>query len=71
MRANEKCSVVTFIEVDIRHRIVPWFMVRDLDLHFQGQIYFVMHLLQKMRRQRMSPEDFHRLARPRRGFALV
>ena len=37
LQAREKCSVMTFIEVDICHRMGPLRMLyRDLDLNFQG-----------------------------------
>ena len=50
---------VTFTEVDISHRIL-YFII--LSVIFKVK-YFLMHFYKKLRRQRMSPADFPRLAR--------
>ena len=42
VRANEKCSRMTFIEVDIcQNRTISNVVLHDLDLHFQGQTFQV------------------------------
>ena len=64
VRASNKC--LTFIEVDICHRMEPFRMVYSLTLTFIFKVehFLAMHLLQKLRRRRMSPANLPRLARP-------
>ena len=44
VRASEKCSIMTFIEVDICDRIGPLFnaVLRDLELSFRGRTFHTL-----------------------------
>ena len=62
-RASEKCSLMTFIEVDICHRMGALRMVYSVTLAFI--------CYKKLRRQRMFQADLPRLARPPPTVATV
>ena len=54
-----KCSSMTFIEVDLFHRVEPLRMLksRTLSFIFKDKPFLVMHCYKKMHRQRMSQTD--------------
>ena len=73
VRVSEKCSSTTFLQVDICHwrkcceccTMWPW------PSFSRSNIFLLCICYKKLHRQRISPADLLRLARPSRAVALV
>ena len=70
-KQKQKCIMMTFIDVDMHHRVTPMQMYSDLDLHFQGKTFSCQAFAIKISNTTdLSPADFPRLAPPLRWSCL-